>query len=329
MAGWNLNEGSIPFQHYNTDQVFRLINSFYSPSVKRTTSYKFAFFKALLDNVFNLDPHNPVLTFPEVFEKFTEIYWNQVLCHCVRQSPLNPTSIEKILSHMQEQYFPHGSVPLFEVLREDYQAEAIRGVAQIGRKYVIGALYADAGGQLYSFSKQTNTLIFNPSVLVILIQYKSFFERLNFFEWEKYLEKCNEGLAIPYGTIFENITKRSNLDRYRSFLLAREGGTCFYCHKKIESTPAVDHFIPWSFVRDDKLWNFVLACPKCNSRKSDYLLPDTSTKELISRNRRIITYDDMLVKNDFTQYTEDRIPSMFESALGNGWQQLHSFPFKC
>ena len=26
----------------------------------------------------------------------------------------------------------------------------------------------------------------------------------------------------------------------------------------------IDHFIPWSFVKDDKIWNLVLSCAECN-----------------------------------------------------------------
>lgn len=52
---------------------------------------------------------------------------------------------------------------------------------------------------------------------------------------------------------------------------------CFYCGRELRnasgSSSPVDHFIPWNFVKDDKLWNFVLACPHCNSLKSN-ILPD-------------------------------------------------------
>ncbi len=42
---------------------------------------------------------------------------------------------------------------------------------------------------------------------------------------------------------------------------------CFYCGKPvIKKTVEVDHFIPWSFMKDDQIWNFVLACPECNNK---------------------------------------------------------------
>jgi CRISPR/Cas system Type II protein with McrA/HNH and RuvC-like nuclease domain len=31
----------------------------------------------------------------------------------------------------------------------------------------------------------------------------------------------------------------------------------------------VDHFIPWSFVKEDKMWNFVLSFPESNERKNN------------------------------------------------------------
>ena len=46
----------------------------------------------------------------------------------------------------------------------------------------------------------------------------------------------------------------------------------------------VDHFIPWSYIFEDEAWNLVLACRKCNLRKSDSLTNLDFCNELIKRN---------------------------------------------
>lgn len=58
----------------------------------------------------------------------------------------------------------------------------------------------------------------------------------------------------------------------------------------------VDHFIPWSFIKDDKLWNFVLSCPKCNEAKNDRLPDEMCLERIIQRNsnKRMLKYADSL-----------------------------------
>ena len=59
----------------------------------------------------------------------------------------------------------------------------------------------------------------------------------------KVLEKLE--LATP---------KREDLSIYRELLRREfEENTCFYCGKKLNDKAHVDHFIPWSFVKDDKI----------------------------------------------------------------------------
>lgn len=67
--------------------------------------------------------------------------------------------------------------------------------------------------------------------------------------------------------------QRKDLSLYRDILYKEfQEDRCFYCGKKLDKNIHVDHFIPWTFVKNDNLWNFVLTCPKCNLRKSDSLV---------------------------------------------------------
>ena len=49
-----------------------------------------------------------------------------------------------------------------------------------------------------------------------------------------------------------------------------------------------DHFIPWSFVKEDKLWNFVLSCPDCNIKKSDKLPSKNFISIIHNRNNLLL-----------------------------------------
>ena len=45
--------------------------------------------------------------------------------------------------------------------------------------------------------------------------------------------------------------------------------------------------MPWTFVLEDKTWNLVLACHKCNNDKSDRLTKLDAVQRLCARNSQI------------------------------------------
>jgi 5-methylcytosine-specific restriction endonuclease McrA len=72
----------------------------------------------------------------------------------------------------------------------------------------------------------------------------------------------------------EAVSKRESLNHYLQILSQYDEQVCFYCGHSLSSIKRkthIDHFIPWSYVQNDTLWNLVIACQKCNTRKSDKL----------------------------------------------------------
>jgi hypothetical protein len=63
---------------------------------------------------------------------------------------------------------------------------------------------------------------------------------------------------------------------------------CFYDGTHEMSSPEVDHVLPWSFVLEDKTWNLLLACLKCNNDKRDRLTDVDALELLCSRNGKIL-----------------------------------------
>ncbi|TCI39345.1 hypothetical protein EVJ29_01540 [Exiguobacterium sp. SH4S7] len=66
----------------------------------------------------------------------------------------------------------------------------------------------------------------------------------------------------------EFVSARQSLDEFKQILLSHGHPVCFYCTKPLRQTH-IDHFIPWSYMQNDVLWNFVLACPTCNTSKNN------------------------------------------------------------
>jgi CRISPR/Cas system Type II protein with McrA/HNH and RuvC-like nuclease domain len=78
--------------------------------------------------------------------------------------------------------------------------------------------------------------------------------------------------------------KRHSLDKYQKILM-EYFDECFYCCESLKNKSIhVDHFIPWSYIYEDELWNLVLACGKCNCDKSDSLPYPEYIDKLVKRN---------------------------------------------
>jgi hypothetical protein len=80
---------------------------------------------------------------------------------------------------------------------------------------------------------------------------------------------------------------RSAVSQWRDSVMAMQSGKCFYDNSHDMASPEVDHVLPWSFVLEDRTWNLVLACRKCNNEKRDRLADMDALQRLCARNEQI------------------------------------------
>ena len=335
-SGWDSKENLVPFKNLSDQDVITLINHALLGNSKRTTSYKFVFFKSILDNLFNVDLDSLpecYLSFDTISLRFAEIYWNLVLKFNLNQMPVyengNLSAIERILKEFCTKYtFPAKDIPFsFEGLKSELQLELAQNIKKaIVTKYVLSAFCADTQWQFYHFSKikKWDGIYMNKDFFIVLAKYRSDFEKINYFEWIKYLEGINrEEDSYKLASKLDRSTERENLDSYRKILFDFGQQSCFYCGKQLSKTTfenAVDHFIPWSFVKDDKLWNFVLACPTCNSKKSDKLASQFFLSNIRLRNEKLILKNHSFIQREFKSYTFSKLALMYSNAVFNGFE---------
>lgn len=148
-----------------------------------------------------------------------------------------------------------------------------------------------------------------------------------------------------------SLPERMPLEIYRNILFSEfEECNCFYCGKKLSGKIHVDHFIPWSFVKEDKLWNFVLSCPECNIKKSNILPPKSTIARILERNRIILNASDVkisfaanseknkktenkdeinsaFIKAQFKNYNENLIPRLWQYAKFSGFRTMQTTYF--
>lgn len=143
-------------------------------------------------------------------------------------------------------------------------------------------------------------LLEKNSILYLKDNYELLHKAL-ILEWAKFLEKTNFTPKLIAKIEHLGETKRNSLNKYKKILLEIDNDKkCFYCDCDLnENDIHVDHFIPWSYVYDDELWNLVLSCSTCNLKKSDYLASENSLIKIQTRNER---FNLIQINKDITEY---------------------------
>ncbi len=318
----DLNEGKYKDLQLTEEQMWGPFAHALSSRASHSASYKFGFLKAILDNIYNVDS-DLKLSFDQLFSKFAEIYWNLILKYNLRQSPENingrKTNLEHVLFDARDKYNIAYGIP-YESLSASMALDINKKVKNRCKANVVGALYGDTLELFYAFNKKEEWIQINPNMYTFVCRHKVIIEKLNYYEWAKYLEKVNARQTADHLlTKIDESTARHDLSYYRKILESEfEINTCFYCGKKL--TPKnthVDHFIPWAFIKADNIWNFVLACNDCNIKKSDRLAAPEYLDSIIVRNTKL-----QESAPGFQNYTSKKLENIYYWANANGYTNI-------
>lgn len=320
---WDLKVGEIKSQYITDDIIWMNLNNFFYAS-NMTTSYKYGFFKALLENLYQVN-ENFELDYDRIFYSFTKIYWNLCIHHSLWQSnsKKQPSKIQKVLEMYTEKY----QIPRewkFDQLPNQLQLEIIRDVKTYGKRYVIGAFYGDMGEVVYKFDLKNEYLKFNKPFYIFFQRFQRPLTNMANYQLAKYLEKYNEVPHVDYLlSKVEVISKRNSLKEYFDILISHDKQTCFYCKKPLIERARkihVDHFIPWSFIQSDDLWNLVLTCQKCNVNKSNYIAEPKYLNLVIERNESLCVVGEV-VSTYFYSYQPTKLKELYNYSLTNGFKK--------
>ena len=158
-----------------------------------------------------------------------------------------------------------------------------------------------------------------------MLKYKLEIEKLNYYSWAKFLEQINDDSVLikVLGKLELATPRRKDLSIYREILRKEfEEDNCFYCGNKLQRKIHVDHFIPWSFVKDDKIWNFVLSCPNCNGRKNNRVPKKDYLVKIEERNKKIKLCKNVIIETDFEEYSDDLLNRMWHYAKLSGIKEF-------
>lgn len=324
MEGWRLKRGDLLLEHKSDIEIWMHFNYFFSEQSKKRNTYKYGLLKSILDSLTLCNSaSNYSLDFDVVFEKFTKNYWTIVLKYQLFQMRPDGKShlskIESILLSFRERVCNNLFVE-FDSLQIEVQRDIVSQVKKECKKYVLGALYADFEGILYGFDLLTEKMVFNPHILDFMFAHKHTLEIVNYYYWAKFIESiyANSQTINLLQKLELATPKRMDLSEYKRILLAHSENVCFFCGKQLQASNChIDHFIPWSFMHEDSLWNLVLSCPECNRSKSNKIIKNLLEK-VLERNRIFLAISDLNVS--MSSYSEEDYLKLFSFAINQGFK---------
>jgi hypothetical protein len=319
-----LQVGEMKAAYLTDKEIWSHFNYIFSSKSKNSTTYKFVLIKSILENLYNVND-NLELNYSVLFSSFSKIYWNLVIHHNLNQINMTDkrAEVQRILMDVQKKHqIPQTLV--FDKLSNELQIEIISKVTKRCKINVMGALYGDTSCTIYDFDNSKEQLRLNSTFYSFMQRFHRVLNYLTNYHLALFLEKFNEkGDTTNLILKVENVSKRSSLDQFYQVLSSFYNGKCFYCGKSIKKESAhVDHFIPWSFVQADQLWNLVIACSACNLSKSDKLANKMFLESVIERNDNLITIPELSKREDMKVYTSKKMQDLYYYSVENGFTDI-------
>jgi len=141
--------------------------------------------------------------------------------------------------------------------------------------------YFESLKPLYRFDstelKNCQSIIIHPDWASYLNQHQGILRGWASWKWLEYMQKKNPSTPAIASKLFMP-TKRNSLknqtDYWRQIMKDSEL-RCIYSQQLIDpNNISLDHYIPWSFVAHDQLWNLIPTSAVVNSSKSNKIPSD-------------------------------------------------------
>ncbi|WP_121661850.1 HNH endonuclease [Metabacillus litoralis] len=321
-----LKVGEIKEKYLTDEEIWRVFTVVLSNKSVKSSTYKYALMKSLIENLYQVNDQYE-LSYDQLAYSFTKIYWNLIVHHQLVHQNRGKTA--RVVTIIQEAQMKHGipSEMVFDKVDESLQIQLVSKIKTTMKENVYGALYGDTKGSFYAFEHKTEVLTLNPAVHAFMLNYQRLIVNLTNYHMARMIEEINEVPSINYllGKV-ESIARRTSLRPFEKVLLHYFNAECFYCKKSLTGAKRethVDHFIPWSFVQSDQIWNLVLSCNKCNSSKSDKLPERNYLKIIIERNNDLEHKKaDQTIVTLMRYYKPKKIIMLYDYSMKNGFDTI-------
>jgi hypothetical protein len=315
---------------------------------KNSSTYKFAFARFLIEYCNNEDASQHI-EFSTVALYFLRFYWPQICKTKLKHSPkyIQKDGTEKIVEIVSiiEKEFTESWYPKPFTYYEEHEESKIKNcVDEIAG---INGCLKDVVWRFQKINDAENTIFYeykvkldwtdpnrkktdlsfginlNPDAMKFIKSNYFLLRSLVIFEWARFLEKFNRNVPLIIPKLEGSEIKRNTSYANKAKLeLEKFHKKCFYCAKDLTvDNTHLEHVIPFDYIADDNIWNYALACQKCNCKKLGSLPPEKFLDNLIDNivedRERIPMLNDSLViiGDDF----EDDIRNHYSNAKKFGY----------
>ncbi|RPF53920.1 HNH endonuclease domain-containing protein [Aquisalibacillus elongatus] len=315
--------GELNVNYLTDEEIWRIFTTVLSTKSVKSSTYKYALIKSIIENLYQINDHYE-LSYDQLAYGCTKVYWNLVVHHdLVKQNRgKNAKAVTDILE-FQKRY----SIPKefsFDKINSELQLKLVSKIKSVMKTNVFGALYGDTNGHFYAFDHKREYFKIKSNVHQFMLKYQLLLVHLTNYHMAKMIEELNDIPNINYLLEkVQTVAKRSSLKPFEEILLHYFEASCFYCGKDLSrenSRTEVDHFIPWSFVQSDQIWNLVLSCRDCNNSKRDKLPDRGYLNFIIDRNEQLIdrVQDQKVLHN----YKDKKIVMLYDYSIQNGFDEI-------
>ena len=283
----------------------------------KDNTYKFALAKFLVE--YSLENTQTHVDFSTIAEYFLRYYWHQECKSRLKQAPQvekKPEITKIIQKEFDNPPYPQKYKKIKEIESSKIQKciekivkNCFHNVTWRFQKIKIGKTNKERKiffDYKYSKIKHSNKkfidldkgIELNPNAMEFFRKYHDGILKSITLEWARFLEKLNVGVPKLIAKTEGEVVSRTNLSKYKKALYPFFKN-CFYCNTPLKNNKDthVEHVIPFDYIAEDEMWNFVLACQKCNCKKLGSLSPESYLKDLIKRNKEFRDKIELLNKS--------------------------------
>ncbi len=282
---------------------------------RRVSTYKLAVLIALLDTAVELVPDDPqaavAVDLDRLTDQVVELYWRQMRPldgTLLKQSDSGRGVIFDAVAHLRQSAISSDRLPPLAMVMTS-SPDLYRRTHQLVKttlvRYPLKLLQNASGsgsdrflyddswlgtGSLRTICDHGNQVVLFPGVCFTLARLAPLLRPVFQLEWVNDVRRMNKPFLKEGPDLAEHLfgVDRVALTLPAAALSDAFGSACFYCASTTAGGAHVDHVLPWSKVAIDGLANLVLACPDCNSNKSDRLPSPTHVQRALARGRPML-----------------------------------------
>jgi hypothetical protein len=317
-----------------------------------TASYKFLFFLAILETIEkpDFDPVRPIglqdlaldmlalAWYPHVYFKLSFGKLDAIAQHLDERAPrtstpshlLHPWDRKAIKEFLASQvgkldlmrWVPYRLIrPFFPETRgmaKDYEVNP--RIAELSVEYFVSRKPP------YKFDEKRSSIFIHPDWCVYFQKNASIVRAWVLWNWLLYMQKCNANVPAIASKLIA-MPERESLKLQTKFwtkILQSEAFHCIYTGQLLQADDvSLDHYVPWSFVVHDQLWNLIPTSKSVNSKKADCLPSSIYFDAFVNTQHRALSLSkNLLAENNWREQTSCYIADLniagYEKLLEHG-----------